>query len=155
MARFLTTAVVLSSGLGGACLDNAGPDPGKQIFQASLAQWNEEGPDSYVMVLRRQTLGANPDLRVVITVENDVVVSRFYEGTDIPVSVDAAAGFPDVPGLFSIVLDAMEGDPFLLSTEYDPTYGYPSSVTLDVTAGSTSDNVIYTVVEFTPASSTD
>ena len=151
MARFLTTAVVLSSGLAGACLDNAGPDPGRQIFQASLDLWNDEGPDSYVMVLRRQTISANPDLRVVITVENDVVVSRFYEGTNIPVSAEAAAGYPDIPGLFAFVLDAMEGDPFLLSTDYDPTYGYPSSVTLDVTAGSTSDNVIFTVVEFTPA----
>ena len=94
MARFLTTAVVLSSGLAGACLDNAGPDPGRQIFQASLDLWNDEGPDSYVMVLRRQTISANPDLRVVITVENDVVVSRFYEGTNIPVSAEAAAGYP-------------------------------------------------------------
>ena len=92
MARFLATAVVLSSGLASGCLDNDGPDPGHQIFQASLDLWNEEGPDSYVMVLRRQTIGINPDVRVIITVQNDVVVSRIYDGTDIPVSEDAAAG---------------------------------------------------------------
>ena len=53
------------------------------------------------------------------------------------------------PGLFAIVQEAMAGDPFLLSTTYDEIYGYPSSVQLDVTAAQTSDNVTYTVEEFT------
>lgn len=150
MARLLATAVVLSSGLVGGCLDNSGPDPSKQIFEASLGLWNDEGPESYTMVLRRQTVGINPDVRVVITVQHDIVISRIYQGTEVHVSEDAAAGYPDIPGLFSLVLEAMNGDPFLLSTNYDPTYGYPSSVTLDVTAARTSDNVIYTVEEFTP-----
>lgn len=150
MARFFATTVALSSALAAGCLDNDGPDPGEQIYQASLEQWNEEGPDSYEMVLRRQTLGANPDLRVVITVVNNVVTSRIYLGTDIPVGDDATSLYPDIPGLFAFVREAMDADPFLLATSYDETYGYPSEITLDVTAGSTSDNVVYTVEEFTP-----
>ena len=150
MARFLVTTAVFSAALAAGCLDNDGPDPGEQIFESSLQQWNEDGPASYDMVLRRQTLGVNPDLRVVITVRNEIVTSRFYLGTDIPVSGDAAALYPDVPGLFAFVREAMDADPFLLSTAYDELYGYPSEITLDLTAGSTSDNVIYTVEEFTP-----
>ena len=150
MARFLATTIALSSALVAGCLDNDGPDPGEQIFAASLAQWNDEGPASYDMILRRQTIGANPDLRVVITVRNEVVTSRFYLGTDIPVGADAASLYPDVPGLFAFLREAMDADPFLLAATYDELYGYPSEITLDMTAGSTSDNVVYTVEELTP-----
>jgi hypothetical protein len=44
----------------------------------------------------------------------------------------------------------MNGNPFLLSTEYDSEFGYPSSVIYDATAGATSDNVTFTVEELTP-----
>ena len=150
MARYLATALLLSSGLAAGCLDNDGPDPGRQIFEASLAQWNELEPPNYDMVLRRQTISANPDLRVVIQVRNGVVTSRTYLGTDIPVTGDAAAAFPDIDGLFAFVDEAMQGDPFLLATEYDGDWGYPSSIVYDLNAGQTSDNVTYTVEEFTP-----
>jgi hypothetical protein len=150
MARFLATAVLLSSGLAAGCLDNDGPDPGQQIFESSLAQWNETGPSSYDMLLRRQTISANPDLKVVISVRNGVVTSRIFFGTDIPVSEDAAAAFPDIDGLFAFLGEAMEGDPFLLAAEYDSEFGYPSSITYDATAAQTSDNVTYTVEELTP-----
>ena len=150
MARYLATTILLSAGLAAGCLDNSGPDPGRQIFEASLAQWNELEPPNYDMVLRRQTISANPDLRVVIQVRNGVVTSRTYLGTDIPVTGDAAAAFPDIDGLFAFVDEAMQGDPFLLATEYDGDWGYPSSIVYDLNAGQTSDNVTYTVEEFTP-----
>ena len=149
MARYLATAILLSSGMAAGCLSNDGPDPGKQIFESSLAQWNDLEPPNYDMVLRRQTISANPDLRVVISVRNGVVTSRVYLGTDIPVTGDAAAAFPDIDGLFAFLGQAMEGDPFLLSAEYDSDWGYPSMITYDATAGQTSDNVTYTVESFT------
>jgi hypothetical protein len=150
MARLLATAVLLASTLVSGCLDNNGPNPGQQIFEASLAQWNSDGPASYDMVLRRQTISINPDLRVLITVRNGVVTSRFYFETDIPVAPADVEKFPDVPGLFDFVAEGMAGDPFLLATTYDELYGYPSEIQYDLTASSTSDNLIYTVVEFTP-----
>ena len=150
MARYLATAILLSSGLAAGCLDNDGPDPGRQIFESSLAQWNDVEPPNYDMVLRRQTISANPDLRVVIQVRNGVVTSRVYLGTDIPVGGDAAADFPDIDGLFAFLGEAMNGDPFLLSAEYDSDFGYPSTIVYDLNAGQTSDNVTFTVEEFTP-----
>ena len=150
MARYLAAAILITSGLVAGCLDNDGPDPGQQIFEASLAQWNDLEPPNYDMVLRRQTISANPDLRVVISVRNGVVTSRIYQGTDIPVTGDAAAAFPDIDGLFAFLLEAMQGDPFLLSAQYDSDFGYPSSIVYDANAGQTSDNVNYTVEEFTP-----
>ena len=89
-------------------------------------------------------------LLVVITVRNGVVTSRTYFGTEVPVGGDAASLYPDIDGLFAFVGEAMEGDPFLLATEYDSEYGYPVSVIYDATAGTTSDNVTFTVEELTP-----
>jgi hypothetical protein len=149
MARLNATAVLLSSVLSAACLDNAGPNPGEQIFESSLDEWNTEGPDSYDMVLRRQTISLNPDLSVLITVRNGVVTSRTYDGTTIPVEPGNVTLYPDVPGLFAFLKDAMDSDPFLLSAEYDETYSYPQMITLDRFAGRTDDNVVYTVTSFT------
>lgn len=150
MARPLATTILLASGLASGCLDNSGPNPNEQIYEAALAQWNTDGPESYNMVLRRQTISANPDLRVEIQVRNGVVTSRFYFETDIPVAPADVEKYPDVLGLFEFVREAMDGDPFLLATTYDELFGYPSEVQYDLTAASTSDNVVYTVVDFTP-----
>lgn len=150
MARILVTTLLLASGLAAACLDSSGPNPGEQIFEASLEQWNTDGPDSYDMVLRRQTLGVNPDLAVLLTIRSGVVTSRFYNETDIPVAAADVALWPDVPGLFALLRDAMDDDPFFLSASYDEIYGYPSEIQLDRFAGRTDDNVIYTVTVFTP-----
>jgi len=149
MARFSATAVLLSSVLSAACLDNAGPDPGEQIFKSSLEEWNTKGPTSYDMVLRRQTISLNPDLSVLITVRNGVVTSRTYDGTTIPVEPANASLYPDVPGLFAFLKQAMDSNPFLLNAEYDETYSYPQLITLDRYAGRTDDNVTYTVTSFT------
>lgn len=150
MARFQSTAVLCAALLTASCLDSGGPDPGEQIYLSSLEQWNSEGPSSYDMVLRRQTISATPDLSVLITVRNGTVTSRTYDGTAIPVEPGSVVYYPDVPGLFQFVRSAMDADPFLLSTEYDEAYGYPSSINLDMYAGRTDDNVIYTVTSFTP-----
>lgn len=149
MARILPTTLLLASGLAAACLDSSGPNPGEQIFEASLEQWNADGPDSYDMVLRRQTVSANPDLSVRITVRNGLVTSRIYDGTEIPVAAGDADLFPDVPGLFAFLKDAMDADPFYLSAAYDETYGFPIEIQLDMFAGRTDDNVTFTVTTFT------
>ncbi len=150
MARILATTLLLASGMAAGCLDSTGPDPGEQIYEASLEQWNNDGPDSYDMVLRRQTVSVNPDVSVLITVRNGVVTSRTYDGTTIPVEPGSASLYPDVPGLFAIARDAMDADPFFLSIEYDEVYGYPKIINLDLVAGRTDDNLIYTVTVFTP-----
>jgi hypothetical protein len=150
MARLLATTILLASGFASGCLDNNGPNPNEQIYESALTQWNTDGPESYNMVLRRQTISANPDLRVEIQVRNGVVTSRFYFETDIPVAPADVEKYPDILGLFEFVREAMDGDPFLLATTYDELFGYPSEIQYDLTAASTSDNVVYNVVEFTP-----
>jgi hypothetical protein len=140
------------------CSDVSGPNPAEQIYSAALAQWNTTGPASYDMVLKRECICTVAEIDVTIQVRDEVVTSRTYTGTgdpqdpndDDPVEVGNQDLYPDVPGLFAIVRDAMDGDPFFLSAEYDQDFGYPSIIQLDMNASTNSDNVVYTVVSFTP-----
>lgn len=134
-----------------ACADT-GTSPSEQIYDSSLALWNTEGPDSYDMVLERECVCTVPEVQVTIQVRNRQVTARFYTDTDpvIPVEPGNVAFYPDVPGLFALVRDAMDDDVFYLSATYDPTYGFPNMIQLDRTVGSTDDNVIYRVLTFTP-----
>lgn len=144
------------------CSDVSGPNPAEQIYSAALAQWNSDGPASYDMVLKREcNLSATCDAAetdVTIEVRDEVVTSRTYVGTgdpqdpndDVPVEAENEDFYPDVPGLFAIVRNAMDGDPFFLSAEYDQDFGYPAIIQLDMSASTNSDNVVYTVVSFTP-----
>jgi hypothetical protein len=132
------------------CNSVSGPDPAEQIFTAALDQWNELGPDSYDMVLRRECFCAVPIVDVTIQVRDNVVISRTYTDTGDPVEPGVVALFPDVPGLFTFVRSAMDGDPYYFSASYDSSYGHPIEIQLDVAAGRSDDNLIYRTRSLTP-----
>lgn len=132
------------------CADT-GTSPSEQIYESSLALWNREGPASYDMVLERECICNPAEIQVTIEVRNRQVTARYYTGTDPvePVPGGSVGLYPDVPGLFAFVRQAMDDDVFYLSATYDPTYGYPNVVQLDRTVGRDDDNVIYRVLTFT------
>lgn len=132
------------------CSDVSGPNPAEQIYNAALAQWNSDGPPSYDLVLKRECICTVAEIDVTILVRDEVVTSRTYTDTGDPVEAGNESLYPDVPGLFAIVRTAMDGDPFFLSAEYDQDFGYPTIIQLDMNASTNSDNVVYTVVSFTP-----
>jgi hypothetical protein len=133
-----------------SCADTSGPDPAEQIFTSALAQWNEFGPDSYDLVLKRQCVCTPSDVDVTIQVRNGTVAARFYTGTELQVPANQVSLYPDVPGLFQLIRNAMDNDPFFLSAEYDQNFGHPVNVQLDLVAGRTDDNVVYTSLSLTP-----
>jgi hypothetical protein len=136
---------------GSACSNTSGPDPAEQIYSAALAQWNQLGPDSYDLVIKRQCVCQTlPDVDVTIQVRNGTVTARFYTVTGDPVEGASAALYPDVPGLFLVVRNAMDQDPVFLSAEYDQTYGHPVVIQLDLEGGRSDDNVVYTTLSLTP-----
>ena len=133
-----------------SCADNSGPDPAEQIYSSALAQWNQLGPDSYDLNLKRQCICTPSDVDVTIQVRDGVVTSRFFTGTDIQVPAGQISLYPDVPGLFQIIRVAMDNDPYFLSAEYDQNFGHPVIIQLDQVAGRTDDNVLYTSLSLTP-----
>lgn len=145
-----TAWLLAGSLLASACSDVSGPDPAEQIYSSALAHWNQVGPASYDLVLKRQCICTPAEVDVTIEVRNGTVTARYYTATGDPVAASSASLYPDVPGLFQVVRDAMDGDPLFLSAEYDQTYGHPVLIQIDQVGGRSDDNVVYTSLSLTP-----
>ena len=145
-ALVLATSILALS----SCADTSGPDPAEQIYASALAHWNQQGPDSYDLNLKRQCLCSPADVDVTIQVRNGAVTARFFTGTEIQVPASQISLFPDVPGLFQLIRVAMDNDPFYLSAEYDQNFGHPVNIQLDQVGGRSDDNVVYTSLSLTP-----
>ncbi|HEX9164389.1 MAG TPA: DUF6174 domain-containing protein [Gemmatimonadales bacterium] len=143
----LSGRLVLAALALAACSDSSGPTGPDDLYQANLTKWNTTGPRSYQMVLTRNCACPVPEV-VLMVVQNRVVTSRTFVETGEPVPPGRAADFPDVPGLFALVKQAMDEEAFSYNAAYDPTYGYPYTVYVDFVGSTLTDNVSYAVTEF-------
>jgi hypothetical protein len=58
-----------------------------------------------------------------------------------------ASQYPDIPGLFAVVEEAAtEADE--LDTEFDATYGFPTSISIDWIENAVDDEVAYVMQDF-------
>lgn len=114
--------------LGIACGDATAPMT--ELVQAQR-RWAEHGPASYVLTVQRSCFCALESLGPVrVEVVNGVIQSRRYlDGT----LVDSrfADSFPDVPGLFAMVLQTISRGPAHFAVEYDALFGFPEEYSVD------------------------
>ena len=114
---------------------------------AARARWDGAGVDSYEITVRRLCFCFLTD-PVRIVVENGVVVSRTVTTTGQPLATREAEYYPDVPGLFAIVQEAIrEADD--LDTAFDATYGFPTLISIDWAEDYVDDEVVYQTEGFT------
>ena len=105
--------------------------------------WERASLDSYVYVVRRSCeclpLGMGP---VEVEVISGVVTSRrYFDGT--AVHPDNAAVFPDVPGMFALIEDALNRHPAHVRVEYDSRYGFPREVFVDFSTSIADEEMSY------------
>jgi hypothetical protein len=101
-------------------------------LSAAQRRWNAWGPASYDLTVGR-SCECTPEMAgpVVVRVRNGVVESKTYVGTGAPVDeFRFPAIFPDVPGLFQLVLNEI-GKGHVTDVDYDATTGYPLRIMLD------------------------
>ena len=131
MKSNLVRAAVVTMGMAAlvSCSSLAGP---KAELAEARVRWSQRGPSSYVMTVVRgcecTPLMTGP---VVITVQNDVVVSRIYKNSGAAVTADYFQLFPAVDGLFEAI-DTLHGEePHDIHVDYDQSLGYPVSISVD------------------------
>src|SRR5688500_8352907 len=142
--RFLTALLVLTACGGDGFLAST-----RFAFDLRSARAPREsaGVDSYEMTVRRLCFCVLTG-PVRIVVEDGVVVSRMVMTTGQPLATGQAEYYPDVPGLFAIVDEAMaEADD--VDTAFDATYGFPSLINVDWAADHVDDEVTYRTEGFT------
>ncbi|MGQ0714973.1 MAG: DUF6174 domain-containing protein [Gemmatimonadaceae bacterium] len=110
------------------------------------ARWVRANVDSYEITVRRLCFCGFVD-PVRVTVSGGVIVSRVNIRTGEPVPANIDELFPDVPGLFTIVVDARENAADV-HTEYDAAYGFPTVISIDWRASVADDEIAYVAEDF-------
>jgi hypothetical protein len=100
-------------------------------LSAARARWARNAPTAYSYTIQRsceclaETAGP-----VTVVVRNGAVESQQYVATGAAVSAQYAPIFPAVEGLFTIIDNAIKNGTKPLTTQYDPTLGYPTRIAL-------------------------
>ena len=133
--------LVISSAVISGCGDSS-LAPRMDLARAR-GTWERANIDTYVYVVRRSCECLPAAIGPVeVEVVNGVVQSRTYaDGT--PVNAVHADGFPDVPGLFAMIGDALSQRPARVHIEYDGAYGFPKEVFIDFSAAVADEEMVY------------
>lgn len=113
---------------------------------AARARWDELGPSSYVLTVERQCF-CLPLGPVQVTVVSSAVTERQVVSTGQPVPADQAEYYPDVPGLFQLVADALDRAD-AVEVQYDGQWGFPSKVVIDYAKNAIDDELTVTAGGF-------
>lgn len=113
-------------------------------------KWLAQGLTSYDMEMRAECYCGAPYSTVLVVVRNGEVQSRTVLATGDPVEATYVRWFPDVPGLYGVVRDALDRKATYVGVRYDKVYFYPSFVQVDYGGGNFGDKFSYAIDKFTP-----
>jgi hypothetical protein len=119
---------MMAAGLLGMACSDVGPS---DELRDAQQRWATRGIATYELIVSRScecpsTIAA--PARIVV--RDGSVESRRYS-TGEPVDLELAEFYPDVKGLFALIVEAIRDDQ-LGGVEYDETTGYPRRIVLDV-----------------------
>ena len=129
-----------------ACGDGIGP---VNDLARAESRWREHGTDTYTLALTRSCFCAEGAVGLVtVSVRNGVVESRRYSDES-PVPTDLQGAWPDVPGLFALIGDALRRDADI-SVTYHPVHGAPTEVAIDYEPRMVDDEMFYSAAVSMP-----
>ena len=133
-ARALLGAILILSPLA-ACDSVTGTDDLSRAQSALDRNWDRfqrSAPLSYSYTVRVDCECPTDVTRpVTVWVDRGSIEYLLYEDTGRPVPLSYASSFPSVEQLFDAIQDGIDRQADFLDIQYDPTYGYPTSVYID------------------------
>ncbi len=140
-------------------LVTAGCDsPTVPLYEVAQRQalWTDREPDAYAFeVLRSCFCGTEVTDTVTVTVRNGTVESRVFTTSGIPVEdvlaqwgVDIEALFPDIDGMFAVLVETARRDPDVLEVRYHPTYAFPRLISADISRNIADEEFTLQVLAF-------
>ncbi len=131
-----TTLLVLLTLLGPACAD-MGPTQDRFHDEIALhrARWEAHRPSSYVYEMQRICFcaeGAQGPVR--IRVQGTQIVERTYTSSGAPVASEFQSLFPSVDGLFDMLDEAVDRDPYEFTVRWHDEIGVPLEFYVDYDA---------------------
>jgi len=122
-------------------------------LREELATWRATRPVPYDLVLERLcfcTPEARGPVRVQVAVPPppglEMVLDRHYVDNGERVPAELQRFFPNMEGLFGVIVQAVARDVHMLDVDYHPAMGYPTRITIDPSPGIADDEVEYRVL---------
>jgi len=81
---------------------------------------------------------------VTVWVDRGSIEYLIYEDNGQPVPLSYASSFPSAEQLFDAIQDGIDRRAYLIEVDYDPTYGYPTSVYIDYDRNRTGEELSLT-----------
>lgn len=131
------------------CDSILGPDDSRDLSR-SRRLWENVGYSDYTYVVSNDCFCVMGGIPVEVTVRNRQVVSVVLAATGAPVATDIARLYHTVDGLFDVIDDAIRQHAHRVSAEYDPVYGFPTTVFIDYQANAVDEEFGFRVSALTP-----
>ena len=133
--------------------DGGGGGPPSDPLTAAQALWASKKPagDRYVMVQRVVCFCTIANVSYRITVNGASITDVVNDRTDVPLAVSSWGTFKTVAQLFDAVRAAKAKVGTLKTVEYDPTLGFPRTVSLDPILNAIDDEVSYVTISIRAA----
>jgi hypothetical protein len=151
--KHLTIVLSLAAALGllllpGCGLVKSGP---QRDLDVNRAKWEQANIKNYEYHLRVNCFcPPNVTFPVIIKVQNGVNVSAEYAQEPREITNEFFKPLDTIDELFDIVQKSIHDEVDSLVVEYDSTYGYPKSITIDRITNAIDDEIAYFVEVFIP-----
>lgn len=123
--------------------------------QSDHALWNALGIRNYDFVYQIGCFcplsGPNP---AKVSVRGGVIVKIAPDSASFVGILPPASTYPTIDSLFVILEAAQKTSPNGVKVQFDPTYHYPTKISIDPIKNAIDDEVTYTVKSFTPVINT-
>jgi len=145
-AAAVTRGLLISALVGIAACDEPG-DERRDRLNAAWDRWGTAAPAEYRFDYRRICFcPVIEELR--ITVADGLVVQVTSRDTGELIPDERYPDVPTIDGLFVEIDQLIRADPYHLEVEYDPEYGYPAALEVDIEERMADEEFAYTVREF-------
>ena len=126
----------------GPIADGGEPSDPSPEFVAARERWTEADLGAYSMTLQRICFCPTPDYTgpFEVAVRDGAIETVMLEGA----SVDVERG-ETVEALFDLIAEAYERGAESIAVDYDPEWGYPTSVGIDYSAQMADEEIAYRV----------
>ena len=120
-------------------------------IEQNREKWQDQGISHYRYQLHVSCFCAfNEDMPLIIEVQDSKVVSmEFQSGKEIDPSLHGLFDkYATIDGIFAEVEAGLNGAADNVVVKYDPTYGFPTEVTIDVEQQAADDELYLTISNF-------
>ena len=127
----------------------SGTSPERSSIMQNEARWNSFEPENYEFDYRRICF-CPPEYtaQVVIEVRDGKVWTVEYKLSEMHLDPPDTIGYPTIPDLFELLLEAVGRDAAKMRMAFDDIFGFPMDVDIDYDQGIVDEEFGFTVSSF-------